>query len=304
MVIYIKKAKIKVENNIINKFFNFLKNKFCNITERQIDEDRWIFYIKNKQAKKLCKNINKKIEKKLIKRKVKNKVKVVLEEEFKDMESKLYNCEVIDGKKVQKYMIENIVKYILNEQKQSIEQSNIHIVTNTYNQDILSIIEIFLEKVKTLNIVSKEIQKYTKLQENIYDEKGIMISVSNNKKKSLKKAKIVINLDLNKEDFNKYSINREAIIINLFKEKMNYLKMFDGIVINNIDININQDIENYFKENDIYEGFSKIELYESILNTNQKLDGCIKQIIKDKITIKKLIGNNGIIDKKQILNTL
>ena len=51
-------------------------------------------------------------------------------------------------------------------------------------------------------------------------------------------------------------------------------------------------IKKFFKENNIIEKFKKVELYESISTKK----------IQDVKRIKKIYGNNGEIDKKELIN--
>ena len=50
-------------------------------------------------------------------------------------------------------------------------------------------------------------------------ENGIIITITNNKKKSLMKSQIIINVDFPKELIDRYRINEYATIINI-KEKL------------------------------------------------------------------------------------
>ena len=65
-----------------------------------------------------------------------------------------------------------------------------------------------------MNIVTNNIEKFKKLEDKIM-ENGIMITIGNNKKKSLMKSKIILNIDFPNELINKYMIKEDAIIINV-----------------------------------------------------------------------------------------
>ena len=67
-------------------------------------------------------------------------------------------------------------------------------------------IKLFAKEFKRVNVVTNHIEKLKKIEENIFDEFGIMITITNNKKKSLKNAKIILNRDFPEELINKFNI--------------------------------------------------------------------------------------------------
>lgn len=142
---------------------------------------------------------------------------------------KKYN--VIDGKNIFLNSIESILEKILGENKLALQ--DIYILTNYYQKNNINLIRNLSTKVKTVNVITSEIQKYKNLEE-IMQENGIAICVANNKRKSLKNAKIIINLDFSEEELKEYIINRNACIINLTQEKCTNLKRFSGILIRDI----------------------------------------------------------------------
>ncbi len=114
-----------------------------------------------------------------------------------------------------------------------------------------------------------------------------MLVLSNNKKKSLKRAKIVINFDMKQDMFSNYQINRNAMIINLSESIIEMEKSFNGIVINSMQINdINYKIRNYYL-------FEYIDLYESDIIEESKFGKILEKIKEDNIMIKDLIGKRG-----------
>ena len=80
-----------------------------------------------------------------------------------------------------------------------------------------------------INIVSPNVKEFY----NIEDENVIVI---NNKKKSLKRAKFIVNIDFDEEILKQYFINRDAVILNLSSNKIKNLLGFDGAIINNVRI--------------------------------------------------------------------
>ena len=168
---------------------------------------------------------------------------------------------------------------------------DVFILTNKYNESSIRLIKNIGQEFKSVNVISKEIERYNML-EDILENETIVFSIANNKKKSLKKAKIIVNIDFAKEQLQEYNIYRNAIIINLSKEKITNLKGFEGIIVQNVEIELEDTEKEIFKENNILDGFKKVELYESI-SINP-----IKEIGK----IQEIYGNNGKIDKKELIN--
>lgn len=313
MIVYIKELEedSKLNKNLIKiiKMFNIhiIKEIYDNknYSKKINNSNSYIYIVQNTDKKeintqKIYKNINKiknKIENKKLKLNSNKKVFVVLSKRLKKYKNELNLFNIISGKELQVYLLEDILNYILNIIDERIEKQDIYLLINKYNEKInQKIFNNIIEKVKTVNIVTNDIEKYKKIEEKIYNDKSILITVANNKKKSLKKANIIINVDMDNNTISKYTINRNSIIINLSNNKL-LLKGFDGIIINNQEIDINEDKESlqYFIENKIFNEFEISELYESILENKGKSD-------INKIKIVSLIGNNGIINKKELLN--
>ncbi len=67
---------------------------------------------------------------------------------------------------------------------------------------------------------------------------GIAITITNNKRKSLLKAKIIINMDFDEELINSFNLNSKALVIQLNKEIYIKSKLFNGINILGLSNNI------------------------------------------------------------------
>lgn len=120
-----------------------------------------------------------------------------------------------------------------------------------------------------------------------------MLNVSNNKKTSLLKSEVIINIDFPSELLNKYNIYNKAIIINILEKINIQSKKFNGVNVNYYRIFIPKKLK--------IERFSNELIYESYIYNEKKLDNVIKRFNKDKIKIKKLIGNNGVIRNSEII---
>lgn len=252
------------------------------ILRKEIDENKKIYFIPNIEKESVYKKVCQKLEKEKTQT---QKIQIILSKKLKQYKEYLKQYKIVDGKQSFIKVVEEILLKVLEENP--LQMQDIYILTNRYCEQSIFIIKKLSQKVKTMNIITKEIEKYKTLEE-MLGEKGIAICIANNKKKSLKRAKIIINIDFSKEELSKYAIFRNALIINIAQDKLTNLKGFEGIIV--------QDIEVYFKENKVlnqnglFENFRQLEIYESISNSNEK------------IKISKLYGNNGQISEKELRN--
>ena len=214
----------------------------------------------------------------------------------------LEKINILNGKKLMEYMEFEILKYITNKQNTSMNKEDIYIVFKKEINLDLNFLKQFIQNFKTVNVVTNDIERLKNVQDNLLENDGILISISNNKRKALKRAKYIINLNLNKEELEKYKINRDAIIINI-KEDVKYnVSSFDGVNINYFGIDCPDEYIEKFEQ--IGENFDIVKLYESILiyynAYNMKIESVYERISKDNIKITELIGNNGKISDEEL----
>lgn len=213
------------------------------------------------------------------------------------------NVNILNGKRLMKYMNFEIINYILEKQEADIKNEEIYIIFKSNKKNNLSL-KSNLEKIKTFlnkyiynfkltNLIANDIREIKKMQEYILEKDNILISVSNNKRKALRRAKYIINVNLKKKELEKYQINRNAIIINLEENVIYDNPIFNGINVNYFELEIPDEYIETFEA--IGENFDFVTLYESItLETSNRTKKTVKEIInKDKVRIKYLIGNNG-----------
>lgn len=291
--IYIKELENKEEIDRFCKIPKWLRKFILNmmirtncIIEKTIDENKKIYLIPNIEKEKIYRKIKRKLEKEKTKT---QKVQVVLSNKIKKYKNYFEDYTIVEGRNVYLDFLENILNKVLEENPIALQ--DIYVLTNQYCKKSVSIIKKLAFKVKTINIITNQVQKYKSLEE-IMQEQGIIICVANNKKKSLKKAKIIINLDFKNEEIKQYTIFRNAIFINATKEKITNLRGFDGIIIQDIEIELEEEQKQWIKENCLDKSFKIIELYETLEEKNKK-----KNII-----ISNLYGNNGKIDEKELRN--
>ena len=309
----------EINNNIFTDLFLkivvIIKDIFNIITIKKI-YNGYIFLIpyqiKNnkyylRKNKKIIKKINNNIQKFKIDtivladdiKKKENFINLLINENFVSNKIKILN-----GKGIFPYLLLETVMYILKIQNKRSELEDIYILIDNNNELCLNYIYMFSKNFKMVNVVTSNINKYKKLEEKIFNEDETVITVTNNRKKSLKRAKIIINIDFEAEKLKKYNINRKAIIINVEKDIFNNSNIFDGININNLDINISQELKNFFDEYNLLNKTSLTILYESILNKKDSFENIKERIKKDEVSIIRLIGNNGTIDEKEYLRVI
>lgn len=199
-----------------------------------------------------------------------------------------YGLEIQEGKWLFEILLPEITEYIVNKKK--IEKTNISIMINDLTDIEFENIKILARKYKSINIVTNHIEKFKNLEKQLQENEGIIITITNNKKKSLMKSQIILNVDFPKELINKYNIQDEAVIVNVKgKIKINK-KRFNGLNVNDYEIDLRDDKKNNKALNN---KFYLKDLYESELYKKQRNSEVREKIKFDKLIIKKLILNNG-----------
>lgn len=211
----------------------------------------------------------------------------------------LVNNDEVEGKKLLKIMINEVIRYICNIKNEKIENKTIFILVNEYSKSNLEFIEQLACYVKNINIITNNLKKFLIFSNKYYEKNGIMMTVSNNKRKSLNRAELIINVDFLKENLIKYNINRTSIFINLAKGKIQNLKGFSGIIINGLKIRDTVKKEAYFIKD--YKEFNKTVLYESTILNNISFYEIKEKIKQDNVEIQDLIGIKGILNKDEYI---
>lgn len=199
-----------------------------------------------------------------------------------------YGLEIQDGKWLFEILLPDIAEYIINKKK--IEKANISIMINDLTDIELENIKILARKYQSINIVTNHIEKFKKLEKQLQEDEGIIVTITNNKKKSLMKSQIILNIDFPKELINKYNMQDETIIVNVRGNIKINKKRFNGLNINDYEIDFRDDKKS---NNALNNKFYLKDLYESELYKKQNVSEIRKKIKIDKVIIKKLILNNG-----------
>ena len=296
----LKKDNLKVPI-LVKKLIFLFKNIFNIVTKKSINNNYiWILPIKEKYSINKMDNI---IRKQLMN----NSYKYVISEELssKELLNMLdkYNIEYIRIEKIKKTLLINILKYIAKFQKKDINSLEITMLVNSNSEINIFLIEEIAKLVKSLKIVSLNIFKFKKIEERMYNEQGIAIQFSNSYKKSLAKSNIIVNLDFNEIELNEYNIFNNAIIINCAKDNIKIkTRLFEGIIINSLEIGLPQYVVKKFKQMNIYNTYNKLVLYASIIEKEKNIKEIWNKIKEDKIIITNIIGNNGCINNKEFNN--
>ena len=197
----------------IRKIFNIVELEqnrvILPITKSEIENGK----LSQKKAQILAKNIVNKL---------KNAIgnNVILSKEIKkqkNLVNYLYsqNMNIIDGKWLFGILSDEAITYVVSKKKMKKEKLNVSILVNDVEDYVLENIKLIVGKYKRVNIVTNHLEKFKKLEKEIFEKDGIMVTVTNNKKKSLMKSNVILNYDFPTELINKYKIYDEAIILNV-----------------------------------------------------------------------------------------
>lgn len=249
--------------------------------------------IRNKKIIKIAKRINKK----LYDNNIENVVLSNYLEENEILKQKLYcqNINILDGRYLFYLIIPEIIEYILKRQKVKLQNGEVTLLINDFTQNNAKIITYIAQNVKRVNIVTNHINKFKKIEDYLYNELGVILNITNNKSKSLSNANLIINIDFPEEIINKYEINSNAIIVNIFNEIKIRAKKFNGININYYKACIPKEYQ--------IDGFQNNLVYESSIY-KYSYENARKDIIANKIRIKKLVGINGDISENEFCKNL
>lgn len=266
--------------------------------EIRIFENNYVLAVIDKNKKNIVKKLIKYIQKLKIDTLVFSKDLENLKKEICDLDY----VRIINGRKLMEYMEYNIFEYILEKQNNKIKEEDIYIVFKKDKNLDLNFLKIFIENFRMTNVVTNDVERLKNVQDNLIENDNILISVSNNKKKALKRAKYILNVNLTKEELQKYKINRNAIIVNI-KEEVKYNDLsFEGVNVNNIELSLPDEYIERYEE--LGAKFDKTEFYESILLNDGLEKASIEEIEnrinKDNVQIVGILGNNGEISDKEL----
>lgn len=261
------------------------------IQKIKIEEDNCKIYLNLEKEKNIKKLVNK-----LLKNEVTNVVlsKDLLENQNLITALNASNINIFQGRWLERYLSIQILDFIVQQKSINKQETEIAITVNQITDFSIEIIKILAKQYKKLTIVTNHIEKLRKIEKEIYDKDGILIIISNNQKKSLVKSQIILNIDFSKIVLNKYKINEYAIIVNLEGNMKIEEKRFNGINVNDYEIEVARE-EIIWREN--MKKFKTKDLLESVLYMKDTFNNICNKIEKNKVSIKELYGVSGKIER-------
>ena len=258
----------------------------------QIEGDKIILPIGNKileskKAQKLAKKTIKIFSKTKSKKIVISK-KIREQEEYMNM---LYTngLDIVEGKWLFELLSCKVLDYILEKNQIKKEEMQISILVNDISENMLVNLRNIAKEYKTVNIVTNHRERFKKIEKQILEEDGIMITVGNNKKRGIAKSELILNVDFPSELINLYNIYDNAIIVNVRGNVKIQKKRFNGMCINDFDIVVKRE-ENF--DYDKKTKYKASEIYEAQFNKRQPFVESMKQIERDKVKIVEVFGIN------------
>ena len=284
------KKNIKKLNRKIEKRIRKIKKCALRVNVKIVPSNEVIKIVKKLEAIEKNKKIketekNKKI-KEVDKIKEIEKIKRISEQNLEEKKLKIHTFDinnlVNEIEQSKNIYCENSIEILNNimkdGKKEKKEQSVYILLEQSSNLNSIKIKEM-LNQYKIVYIITDNVKQYRKIEQ-FAEEEAEMLIILNNRKKSLSKAKYIINYDFSQEDIEKFNINRTATILNVAQNKIKIYQGFQGIVINNIKLK-NESNEKFPIEYEIEKNKEKIN--EKIKNEEYYLIGENGEINKEEI---------------------
>ena len=195
----------------------------------------------------------------------------------------------MDGKWLFEVLCIKVLDYLINKKQIKKEEIKISILVNDLSSNMLENIKQIAKEYKRVNIVTNHIEKFKKIEKQLLEQDGTMITVVNNRRRGIAKSDIILNVDFPSELVNKYNIYEKAYIINLKGNVKIEKKRFEGVNINDYDITFKSlNVIDYEKQ----EKYKNAEIYEAQINKRQTFKDILRQLEKDEVEVTKLIANH------------
>ncbi len=225
---------------------------------------------------KLYKKINKIVKKY-------NLGKIIVDRNI-ELEKGIETLQYQSKKIIFKMLLIDVLQEIMNQNGDIFENQSLYLIME--KEQNKSLIFELASKFKYIEIVSKNIARLRRFYNRMEKNEDVLLTISNNKNKALKRAKYIINFDCDSEYLKDFSINRKAIIINLSNNELNLKNSFNGTIIENINIDF-EEINDFNIDFEKYDKNIIGEIYVTEFKNNELLK---------KMKIVSLNGKNGIID--------
>lgn len=214
---------------------------------------------------------------------------------IKDNQSRVLiskKVKLLDGKGLMPYLVKEILEYAMERQNTKTQLEDIYLCIKEPKTSYIENISNLTQYFKTVNIITPNITKFQKIADRIEENQNSIITVINNKKKSLKKAQWIVNFDFTKEELKKYTIFRRAVILEIKKGEEYDNICFEGASIQKAKIDTSPEIKDFFAQYYLLQNCSLETLYESLINERQGFAKIKEQMQQDQIRIVKLCGRN------------
>lgn len=209
------------------------------------------------------------------------------------------NYNILDGRWLFKHLSFEILEYISKETKKPLNEMEVSILTNAYNDFIKENIKLLSQNIKNLNIVTSNIEFFKPLTQELYNSFGISIRISNNKKKILTNSDVILNFDFPDVILNKFALPLDGVIINYNSKIKLRNKLFNGLNVSYYTINVHKELIENFKSVNLLNSFNLEVLYESLYFNETSYSKMLSHFIDDSLVVTSLQGNNGKISKKE-----
>lgn len=290
----------KIEyKNIFHKFLytiiNKIKRRLIKLKEEKI-EDKTLITIPDLENKTLNKLSNYMVQKCV------NRV-CISEELFKNPVFMDFirkkKVRIFDGRWLFKQLVVKCAEYIVLCKKEKMEYQEVSILSKNIDELVAYNVREIASKVKIVNLITENVSKFRKLERELYEQKGIILNMNNNYKKSLAKNDIIFNFDFDEEELNKYTLPKKACILNLKQDIKINTKTFEGINACFYEISMPR---KYLKDLLYFKDFDIQMLYESYIYKNTNPYNIKKELDEDELNIVFLESKNGKIRKTEYLN--
>lgn len=198
---------------------------------------------------------------------------------------------LITGKGIANYLLPEVLQYIAKMLGEEIQKQEVTVLVEKKTIEIEKMILELATKVKRIQIVTPNLSQFNRLENELETKFGIACTISNNKRKSLAKSKIIININASETYVNQFNLNPHAIVIDMNQKIKIYTKTFCGIHI--YDYQMKSDMINIEKSM-----FDVKKEYEARINGNSYKT--IRNFIeKENVRVINLIGKNGVICREE-----
>ena len=199
------------------------------------------------------------------------------------------NLNIMDGKWLFKNMMEQVVDYVADMREEPLGMQEVAILCHHLDETIAEKIKDISAKVKVCNILTQNSKQFQKLEEQIYQENGIVLNVSTNYKRAVMKSGLVVNFDVEGKDLEKCVFSKKAFLISLNQNEEIQKKDWLGRNIAFFAVDMPA---KYAECQEDFAGFHGSILYESLIYKKTSPRNIKKELMEDDVRILYLLDSN------------